>query len=244
MDALETIKSHQSIRRFTGEKITAEQMTAIDDAIVQTSSTCFYQFVTTIKVSDPVKLAEIAQFSGEQDHIAKCATFFVFCLDVTKLARISDIKPPYGFKFITGGFNDCSLVCQNVLTAAESMGLGGVVIGGYKSGIKRLSEMLKLPKGVVPLLALALGVPDKEYLEEQKPRLPRHWFIMDEEYKDAFNEEELAQYNQTFKAYLENRKYNQRSADWTQSCNTMLKSTTAPAGAIVDYLKEQGFDFI
>lgn len=43
MNALETIKSHQSVRRFTGEKITAEQMGAIEDAIAQTSSTCFHQ---------------------------------------------------------------------------------------------------------------------------------------------------------------------------------------------------------
>ena len=63
MNALDTIKSHQSVRRFTGEKITAEQMGAIEDAIAQTSSTCFYQFVTTIKVQDPVKLVECSSNS-------------------------------------------------------------------------------------------------------------------------------------------------------------------------------------
>ena len=244
MNALDTIKSHQSVRRFTGEKITAEQMGAIEDAIAQTSSTCFYQFVTTIKVQDPVKLEQIAKFSGEQDHIAKCSHFLVFCLDMTKLMHIADVKPPFGFRFLIGGFNDCSLVCQNALTAAESIGLGGVIIGGYKAGIKTLSDMLKLPKGVVPLLALCLGVPDKEYLEEQKPRLPRSWFIMDEEYHDPFNEQELQEYDAKVNEYFQNRKYNQRSDTWTNSSKAMLKGTLAPATGVIEYLKAQGFDFI
>lgn len=243
MDALETIKSHQSIRRFTGEKIAPEQMSAIEDAIAQTSSTCFYQFVTTIKVQDPAKLERIAALSGEQDHIAKCSHFLVFCLDMTKLMHVADIKPPFGFRFIIGGINDCSLVCQNALTAAESLGLGGVIIGGYKAGIKEISQMLKLPQGVVPFLCLCLGVPDKEYLEEQKPRLPRSWFIMDEEYKDKFNEQELEQYNAQVQSYFENRKYNQRSDNWTNSTKKMLQGTLSPATGVLNYLKEQGFDF-
>ena len=121
--------------------------------------------------------------------------------------------------------------------------MGGVIIGGYKAGIKEISQMLKLPQGVVPFLCLCLGVPDKEYLEEQKPRLPRSWFIMDEEYKDKFNEQELEQYNAQVQSYFENRKYNQRSDNWTNSTKKMLQGTLSPATGVLNYLKEQGFDF-
>lgn len=243
MNALDTIKSHQSIRRFTGEPISKEQMTAIEDAILQTSSTCFLQFVTTIRVSDKAKLAKIGKLSGDQDHIANCATFFVFCLDMTKLEHFIDIKPPYGMRFLIGGLNDCSLVCQNVLTVAESMGLGGTIIGGYKAGIKEISEMLKLPKGVVPLLTLCLGVPDQEFVEEQKPRLPRSWLIMDEEFHDPFNEAELKAYDEKVKTYFENRKYNQRSDTWTHSAEVMAKNLTTPIAKVIEYLESQGFKY-
>lgn len=93
-------------------------------------------------------------------------------------------------------------------------------------------------------LALCLGVPDKEYLEEQKPRLPRSWFIMDEEYHDPFNEQELQEYDAKVNEYFQNRKYNQRSDTWTNSSKAMLKGTLASATGVIEYLKAQGFDFI
>lgn len=242
MDAVETITSHQSIRNFLDCKISPEQMRKIEDAIIQTSSSLFLQVVTTIKISDKEKLAKIAALSGNQSHIANCSHFLLFCLDATKLMHLEAIKPPFSFKFLFMGLNDCSLACQNALTAAEAQGLGGVVIGGYKNGIKEISEMLKLPQGVVPLIGLCLGVPNKEYLEEQKPRLPRHWLIMDEEFKDPFNADELKEYDEVTKKYYENRKYNQRSENWSDSAAAMSKRQ-ADTTAIIEYLKSQGFEY-
>lgn len=247
MDALATIKHHQSMRNFTGAAITSEQMTAIEDAIIQTSSTCFLQLVTAIKVRDKNKLAQIAELSGHQGHIAKCDTFIMFCLDVTKLEHFAEIKPPYGLRFIIGGLNDCSAACQNALTVAESLGLGGVIVGGYKGGIKEVSELLKLPRGVVPLLGLCLGVPDEQYREEQKPRLPRSWLIMEDEFVNPWDKEgaqaEFDAYDQEFKRYYQSRKYNQQNCTWTDASKAYLVGTLKPAENIIAYLKEQGFEY-
>lgn len=242
--ALSVLCSHQSRRKFTGEKISAECMQAIHDAIMQTSSTCFFQFVSVITVQDPAKLARIAEIAGDQTHIAKCSHYLVFCLDLTKLMHVTELKPPFGFKFIIGGLNDCSMCCQNALVAAEAQGLGGVVVGGYKRGIAEVSEMLKLPQGVVPLLSLCLGVPDPEFEEEQKPRLPQSWIFMDEEYRDPFNEAELKDYDQKMQHYYQTRRYNQSSSTWTESVKAMLPGTHSSAQAIIDYLKAQGFEYI
>ncbi len=247
MDAVATIKQHQSLRNFTGAAINREQMTDIEDAIIQTSSTCFLQWVTAIKIRNKNKLALIAELSGHQVHIANCDTFFLFCLDVTKLEHISGIRPPYGLRFLIGGLNDCSAACQNALTAAESLGLGGVIIGGYKAGIKGISDLLKLPKGVVPLLGLCLGVPDESYREAQKPRLPRSWLIMEEEFTNPWDKEgaqaEYDAYDQAFKNYYQNRKHNPQDDTWSSSAQAYLGKTLKPAAAIIAYLKEQGFDF-
>lgn len=242
MDALETITSHQSIRNFLDRSITPEEMTKIEDAIIQTSSSLFLQIVTTIEVSDKEKLAKIAALSGNQAHIANCSHFLLFCLDATKLMHLGAVKPPFSFKFLFMGLNDCSLACQNALIAAEAQGLGGVIIGGYKNGIKEISELLKLPKGVVPLLGLCLGVPNKEFLEEQKPRLPRHWLFMKNEFKDPFNEEELKAYDEKVVKYYENRKTNNRSEKWSDSA-VKLSERQAQTTAIIEYLKEQGYEY-
>lgn len=243
MDALETIKSHQSIRKFTGELINDEQMHNIEDAIIQSSSTCFLQFVTTIKISDTQKLAKIAELSGNQEHIAKCSHFLMFCLDLTKLMQCTDLKPPFSFKLLSSGQCDCAIACENALVAAESQGLGGVIIGGHKANMQEVSDLLKLPHGVVPLLGLCLGVPDQEFIEQQKPRLPRSWLIMENEWHDAYNETELAAYNQEVLEYYKNRRYNQKGSTWTDASQAMLNNQKIST-AIIEYLKRQGFEFI
>ncbi|HIX55977.1 MAG TPA: nitroreductase family protein [Candidatus Anaerobiospirillum pullistercoris] len=242
-DALTVLRSHESRRKFTGEKISPECMEAIHDAIMQTSSTCFFQFVTVITVQDQAKLKRIAELAGNQTHIAKCSHYLVFCLDLTKLMHFTELKPPFGLKFLIGGLNDCSMCCQNALVAAEAQGLGGVVVGGYKRGIAEVSQMLKLPQGVIPLLSLCLGVPDPEYEEEQKPRLPRHWIFMDEEFHDPYNADELKAYDAEMQRYYQNRRYNQGNDTWTQAATAMLPGTATAAQAIIDYLKAQGFEY-
>lgn len=243
MDALETIKSHQSIRKFTGQSINPEQMRNIEDSIIQTSSTCFLQLVTTIKIADPEKLRKIAAYSGNQEHIANCSHFLMFCLDLTKLMHFADLKPPFSFKLLYAGLTDCALACENALVAAEAQGLGGVVIGGFKAGMQEVSDLLKLPQGVAPLLGLCLGVPDKEYIEQQKPRLPYSWLIMDEEWHDPYVAEELDTYDKEMLGYYQSRKYNQKGSTWTVASKFMLNNQKVST-PIIEYLKRQGFDFI
>ena len=118
-----------------------------------------------------------------------------------------------------------------------------MVVGGYKRGIAEVSQMLKLPQGVIPLLSLCLGVPDPEYEEEQKPRLPRHWIFMDEEFHDPYNADELKAYGAEMQRYYQNRRYNQGNDTWTQASTAMLPGTATAAQAIIDYLKAQGFEY-
>lgn len=64
-----------------------------------------------------------------------------------------------------------ALALQNANLTAESMGLGAVIIGGINEALPGLDEWLGLPDFVIPLVGLAVGVPDE--VPEQKPRLPR-----------------------------------------------------------------------
>lgn len=243
MEALQVIKSHQSIRKFTEQQISAEQMHNIEDAIMQSSSTCFLQFVTTIKITSKDKLNKLAELSGGQEHIAKCSHFLMFCLDLTKLMHCTDIKPPFSFKILYGGIADCAIACENALIAAEAQQLGGVIIGGFRSAMQDVSEMLKLPRGVVPLLGLCLGVPDSEYVEQQKPRLPREWLIMDEEWSDPFSQSKLNEYDEQMLAYYQSRRYNQKGNTWSAASQLMLNNQKIST-SIIEHLKRQGFEFI
>lgn len=242
-ETLEVIENHQSMRNYTGRLLTEDEISALQDAMLQTSTSCFLQDVTVIRVTDREKLEVIANCAGGQEHIANCAEFWMFCIDYSKLQKSVGL-PPAGkipFKLLYSGLNDVALACQNVLTAAESMGLGGVIIGGYKKQIDVVSELLKVPSGVIPALGLCLGVPDENFREEQKPRLPRHWFFFENEYHDPFDEKELARYDEIVAEYYKNRKHQAKTdMNWTKASKAMLSGKN-DGGLLVNYIKWQGY---
>ena len=55
------------------------------------------------------------------------------------------------------GVVDTAMLAQNAMTAAESLGLGGVYIGGIRNSSEAVTELLQLPKHVLPLFGLCLG---------------------------------------------------------------------------------------
>lgn len=240
---LESLYNHQSIRNYHDQSLTKEQIESIEKAVIQVSSSCFFQMVTTIRVNDRDKLRQIGALSGDQNCIATCAEFWVFCIDATKLIHMNELKTPIPFRLFYSGLNDVSLCCQQALVAAESMNLGCVIVGGHKQGIRKLTELLNIPKGVIPALCLCIGVPDEKYREAQKPRLPKHWLFMENEFKDPFNEGELKDYNEKMRQYYLNRNHGARDDTWNNSCRELLNNPNASQvkTPLIEYIEEQGF---
>ncbi|SUG89245.1 oxygen-insensitive NADPH nitroreductase [Salmonella enterica subsp. enterica] len=79
--------------------------------------------------------------------------------------------------------SDTAMMGQNALTAAESLGLGGVYIGGIRNNIESVTELLKLPKHVLPLFGLCLGWPADN--PDLKPRLPAELVVHENQYPTA-----------------------------------------------------------
>lgn len=56
---------------------------------------------------------------------------------------------------------DCSLAAENIIIAAEALGLGGVMLGVYPETVRMdgISEYFCLPESIIPLMVLSIGVP-------------------------------------------------------------------------------------
>lgn len=242
MDALETLFEHQSMRNYTSEEVDPVRIANIEKAVRQCSSTCFFQLVTTIRITDRKLLAKIGLVSGGQMHIAKCPQLWMFCMDFTRLSRACDYKLPIPFDLFFAGVNDASIACEAALVAAEAQGLSCVIIGGFKRGLREICKLLDLPKGVAPVVALCLGYGDDKYREQQKPRLPKHWTFMENGYSDPYNEAELESYNQQMADYYQNRKYNARTETWSEAASEQLNHQPR-LSEILAVFKEQGFAF-
>ena len=59
---------------------------------------------------------------------------------------------------------DCSAATENILVAAEDMGLGAVWLGVYpmEDRVDAIKEILNLPTSVIPLSIIPVGYPNEQ----------------------------------------------------------------------------------
>ena len=129
---------------------------------------------------------------------------------------------------------DATIIAQNLLVTAESLGLGGVYIGSVRNDIDKLSELLKLPKGIVPLFGMCLGYPDQD--PAMRPRLPNSVIVSTNQYEPA-SKAELDAFNDTVKDYYSQLRH--ADMDWTSQIVNYLAKPSRPE--ILPYLNKQGF---
>lgn len=156
---IELICGHRSIRHFTDEPISEAQREAIINSARATSSSSFLQCSSIIRITDKALREELVTLTGGQKHVAQAAEFWVFCADFNRHLQICPDAQLGLAEQLLLGVVDTAMMAQNALIAAESLGLGGVYIGGLRNNIEAVTKLLKLPQHVLPLFGLCLGWP-------------------------------------------------------------------------------------
>lgn len=131
---------------------------------------------------------------------------------------------------------DPALLAQNALTAAESLGLGGVYIGGLRNSIEAVTELLELPQHVLPLFGLCLGWPADN--PDIKPRMPAAMLVHENRYQPLDNAL-LAEYDEQLAHYYLSRGSNARRDTWSDHIRRTIVKESRPF--ILDYLHKQGW---
>ena len=217
-----TIRAHRSIRHYTGEAISPEQLAAILEAGRAASSSSFMQSVHIIRVTDPALRQSFAEIAKNQQHVIEAAEFLVFCMDYHKHHHfVADAHSEWTEALLIGAI-DAGICAQNCLLAAESMGLGGVYIGALRNDIARVAQLLQLPEHTAPLFGLCLGHPAEDPL--YRPRMPLTMTVSENRYQ-APDEGAYAAYNDTVSRYYTARGI---TPDWQQSVNKVLGKPLRP----------------
>lgn len=141
---IELICGHRSIRHFTDEPISEAQREAIINSARATSSSSFLQCSSIIRITDKALREELVTLTGGQKHVAQAAEFWVFCADFNRHLQICPDAQLGLAEQLLLGVVDTAMMAQNALTAAESLGLGGVYIGGLRI-IRILSRVYRPP---------------------------------------------------------------------------------------------------
>ncbi len=233
---VETLLSHRSIRQFEDKAIADADLSTILECGRAASTSSFIQCVSIIRVKAPDTRAQLAAAAGGQAYVESCAEFLVFCADYQRHKQIvPDAELSYTEQTLIGAV-DTALVAQNCLTAAESMGLGGVYIGGLRNSPQQVSDLLGLPQYVLPLFGLCLGYPAQR--PEVKPRLPLALMVHEESYQDL-DRELLSQYDKQVAMYYRSRTEGKVTHNWSEQMHKTLTKEARPF--IKDFLHSKGF---
>ena len=191
--------NRRSVRKYTAKKPSDEVIEAIVRAGQQAPFTSqMYSVLLSRKSKAPFK----------------APLWFTICVDLYKLQRFMKIRRwdvvTNDLSLLFFGIQDAAYMAENMVTAAESLGLGSCFLGGATYQADRIAEEFKLPLRVFPLVGLVMGYPAEDC--PPRPRYPL-WFTLFEDEYPEFNDEQVAEAMKVMDdGYLEQNYYRRQKA--------------------------------
>ncbi len=175
-EVLDTIMNRASVRRFRQQEIPQDTVHKIVRAGQQAPFTGqMYSVVATQEADIRQQLTECF------GRLAQAPLFMLVCVDFYKLEEFirskGRVNQADDLSMLFLGIQDAAYFGQNMVLAAESMGLGSVFLGAAPWESDRLSDIFDLPERVYPLVGLVMGYPAED--PPPRPRIPTdlvlHW---------------------------------------------------------------------
>jgi nitroreductase len=225
--AIDLMRAHRSIRNFTPQPIPDGWVETIIEAAQWASSTSFRQTYSVIAITDAERKRALRQVSGGQRWIEECPVFLAFCADMNRLddiCKASDkrVNLEHTETFLMAAL-DAGLFMQNAALAAESLGLGIVMIGGLRDNPREVIRLLQLPHGVIGISGMCIGFAQK--VPVQRPRLPLAEVLYWDHYQSDGRQERLAAYDEQIRLAGTYRRKDGTLDGWT---DVMARTTSRP----------------
>lgn len=150
--ALEVIHSRKSVRVYTAEPVSKDDLLTLLKAGMSAPTAVDRRPWAFIVITDEPTLAVLAEGLPYSKMIVKSRAAIVVC-GVMERALKGEGRDFW--------IQDCSAASENILLAAEALGLGAVWTGMYPitANVEYVKKTLNLPEGVIPLNVIAVGHP-------------------------------------------------------------------------------------
>lgn len=237
-DTIQTMHAHRSIRRFTDEIVSREQIVEALRAGQAAATSSAVQSYSVLHITDDEKRQAIADLCGPQQKVRDCGAFFVICADNR---RHMVMHERHGRTFdqrleaFLVSVIDATLFAQNFTLAFESMGYGTCYIGGLRNDLPSVNNILKLPAGVYPVYGLCVGRPDEQPIA--RPRLSPEAILHENVYPDDDRlMRGIGDYDEVYRAYLQAR--GATPASWSDAMLNRFSKIARPA--LASFYQSQG----
>lgn len=197
---IETLLNRKSIRKYTDQVPTDEVVEAVVRAGQQAPFA--YQMGSLL-------------LSRDRDHNPfKASLFFIICVNSHRheavIARRGWQMVQNDLSLLLFGIQDAALMAENMVIAAESVGMGSCFLGGIPYHATKIVKEYKLPQRVFPLVGLTMGYPAEH--PPTRPRYPLGFTLFESQYLQFSDEQVEQAMAEMDEGYLSQDYYRQRKA--------------------------------
>lgn len=187
-DLLKVILDRASVRSFDRDKAVPQKvLRKILEAGIRAPSAGNIQPRTFIVIEDFGVKERLYELCENQTFMKDAPVWIVVCLDLhrhLKAAKLTGVDYDFtGVLPYTFGILDTALSLENMVIAAEALGLGSVIIGSVIEHPQKVKEILGLPEHCLALSILCVGYP------KRKPKRRVKWdykvMVHKDRYKDV-----------------------------------------------------------
>lgn len=150
--ALENIMGRKSVRNFTDQKVSREQLDTLVRAAMAAPSARNAQPWAFVVIDDRAILDSLCEILPFGKMLGHASAAIAVCGDLGK--ALPEAAQTYWIQ-------DCSAATENLLLAAEAIGLGAVWTGAFPI-VERTTDIVRilgLPANIVPLNIIPIGYP-------------------------------------------------------------------------------------
>lgn len=165
-DALSVIYGRKSVRHFTGESVSKDDLDKILKAGMSAPTAMNKQPWSFVVITDRSILDKLNDSLPSAKMLAKAGAAII-------VVAIPEKTSSQEFSII-----DCSLAGENILLAAESLGLGAIWTACYpdKARMETVRSILGIPADMIPVNVIPIGHPTGEDTPKDKFKTDNiHW---------------------------------------------------------------------
>lgn len=167
---VDAILRRKSIRRYTDA--------APSDEVVETIVRCGQQ------APFAAQLGSLLLSRDKEKNTFHAPLLFTVLVDVHRLERVMERRnwprASSDAAILLFGIQDAAYMAENMVIAAESLGLGSCFLGGAAFCAEQIIETFRLPPHVFPLVQLTMGYPAED--PPPRPRYPVSFSLFEGEY--------------------------------------------------------------
>ena len=235
--------AHRTIRAYTDKGVGEDTVATLLDVARHSATASFQQQVTIIRVLDPAVREQLHLASGQPYVGGDRGELFVFVVDLHRNALLREragapLEPLERTNLFLQGVEDAVIAAQNVVVAAESLGLGTTYLGSIIGDVRRVIKALRLPTRTYPILGLLVGHPAQD--PQYKPRLPREIAVGTDSYPELDDHlDALTAYDAEVEQYYDLRDTSRRVDSFSQQMARALGQGDASRAPVLEVLHEQ-----